>query len=174
MTPYCSVPGIHLPGWHCPKCKAFNGTERFALTECRACGEPRPSVDDQPEEPDQPEEFESLPPRPRCGVCGVPNSEPHNKVSQVEWTAIASRLGDRLVSTLEKLARPAPQPAQESLPTPSPSLGDYERVLAPLRAEVVSAAMEWCHTAPPERSRLRKACEKLHETLVRLNGEYGE
>ena len=125
---------------------------------------------------DEPEEFESLPPRPRCGVCGVPNSEPHNQVLHLadSWVAMAVRLGDRLVSTLEKLARPAPQPAQESLATPSRPLSDYERVLAPLRAEVVSAAMEWCHTAPPERSRLRKACEKLHETLVRLNGEHGE
>jgi hypothetical protein len=130
-------------------------------------------VSDQSVESDQPEEFESLPPRPRCEICGVPNSEPHNQVLHLA-EAMAVRLGDRLVSTLEKLARPAPQPVQESLPTPSPSLGDYERVLAPLRAEVVSAAMEWRHTRTFGEIRLRKACEKLHETLVRLNREYGE
>jgi hypothetical protein len=102
-------------------------------------------LSDQSVESDQPEEFESLPPRPRCEICGVPNSEPHNQVLHLA------------------------------------EAGGYERVLAPLRAEVVSAAMEWrgwhdyvARQPNLGQTRLREACDKLHETLVSLNGEHGE
>jgi ParB family chromosome partitioning protein len=38
MAPY--RPG-NLPGWHCVACRAFNGSAKRTLTECRSCGEPR-------------------------------------------------------------------------------------------------------------------------------------
>jgi hypothetical protein len=35
--------GIHLAGWSCPACRAFNGSERGELSRCRACEAPRPT-----------------------------------------------------------------------------------------------------------------------------------
>jgi len=29
--------GIHLPGWHCPRCGAFNGEEKGKREVCRVC-----------------------------------------------------------------------------------------------------------------------------------------
>lgn len=33
----CNRPGIHLLGWHCSECGAFNGAEKEVLKACRAC-----------------------------------------------------------------------------------------------------------------------------------------
>ena len=33
--------GIHLPGWHCPRCGAFNGEEKEKRKVCRSCQWPK-------------------------------------------------------------------------------------------------------------------------------------
>lgn len=35
---------IELPGWSCPKCKAFNGDAKERLSKCRACDAQRPKA----------------------------------------------------------------------------------------------------------------------------------
>lgn len=36
--------GLCLPGWNCPQCSGFNGSEKEVLTQCRACGCDKPGT----------------------------------------------------------------------------------------------------------------------------------